>query len=1068
MPRHSLKLKFNFRFMNRKFNFCLTFCVILVSVLYSFSFVADAQSNENKVSGTVKDDNGEPLVGVAVTVDGKKEYALTDDSGLYSIEARTGDVLVFEFLGMVSQKIKLGTSKILDVTMIEDALKLDDVVVVGYGVQNKRDITTSISSVSPDEMKNLPINDINQALIGQAAGVNVTSVSGTPGGGFDIQIRGMSTLGADSSPLYVVDGVVLPQETSLESGPFSFINPSDVASVEILKDAAAAAIYGSRASNGVVLITTKTGTAGKPRVGITIKGGVQQVFNKVDLLTAREFAELAIEARNNLWLDQGRDINEPDPVRGVNTKIGYFQDFLASGKKGTDWQDAIYRLAANQEYLVNVSGGAKGIRYMVSGGVLNQDGIVKNSNFQRFSFRSNVDVTLGEHITLGVKVNPVFTRQDYIRTHGRYHDAAAGVVQGALLMNPLLDIYDPESISGYSIGINQGNAMVNVENPVAKINLLKDKRNTFRFLGEVYMNYKIIKGLNLRISGSVNTNYFQKNCITPSLIGAYTQLPPRENSIESTASMTTNLQFSTQLSYAKSFRSGHNLTAVAVFETQYMKNNGVTAKANGTWTDDLLIVDGSLDESYRLGYSSINEWGLVSGVGRVNYNYREKYYLTASVRMDGSSRFAKKWGTFPALSAAWRVSGENFMNSVPWISDLKLRASYGVTGNNSIGNYQHLSLMTGSNYVFGAGGETIANGIRISTLGNDDLTWEKTHQLDLGIDLSMFRDRVNIIVDYYDKQTENLLLSLQTPLTTGFASVMSNIGRISNNGWEFTLKTRNIDTKFKWDTDFNISFNKQKVLELGPTKDPLYGDAIFFTNSNITQVGQPIGLFYGLNVIGIYQNQDQVDNFPGIKTGNAKSRPGEFIFEDVNKDGSITLEDRTIIGNPHPKCTFGFTNTFSYWNFTLRVFLRGALGYDVMNMSFGDTPYNMGANMHRKVLNRWQSEENPGDGKTPRVVRTNRAVVSNTQLNSSFIEDGSFLNIQNVSLTYRFPTTITKKLKMSDLSLAFSVHNLYMFTDYTGYNPEASWSIGATLSPGVDWGTYPLARTYMLTLTTNF
>ena len=1047
--------------MNRKFYLILV--LVCVALLHPVASFADGTA----VTGTVTDDNEEPLAGVAVTIDGKKTYSLTDTDGHYSINALTGDVLVFEYLGMHTQKIKVGSSKIIDVKMIPDAIGLDEVVVVGYGIQNKRDITTSISSVSVDKLEEMPINDINQALIGQAAGVNVTSASGSPGGGFDIQIRGMSTLGADSSPLYVVDGVVLPQETNLESGAFSFINPADVASIEILKDAAAAAIYGSRASNGVVLITTKQGTVGKPNIGITIKAGVQQVFNKVDLLDAREFAELAIEARNNLWLDLGVDINDPDPVRGVNTKIGYFQDFLASGKKGTDWQDAIYQLAPNQEYQINVSGGSKSVKYMISSGFLDQEGIVRNSDFQRFSFRSNIDANLGRKVTLGVKLNPVFTVQNYIRTHGRYHDAAAGVVQGALLMNPMLDIYDPDSISGYTQGINQGNAMVNVENPVAKVNLLKDKRNTLRLLGEVYLNYNIIKGLNFRTSASTNINYFQKNSITPSTIGGYTQQPPRDNAIESASSMTMIVQTSTQMSYNKNIK-GHNISAVAVFETQYMKNNGVTAKANGTWTDQLLIVDGSLDESYRLGSSSINEWGLLSAVARINYNYRNRYYVTASTRMDGSSRFSKKWGTFPAVSAAWRISNEKFMRNASWISDLKLRASFGVTGNNSIGNYQHLSLMTGSNYVFGSGGEHIENGVRISTSGNDELTWEKTRQIDVGFDISLFRDRVNIIADYYDKRTEDLLLSLQTPLISGFSSIMTNIGKIRNHGWEVTLNTRNIDQKFKWDTDFNISFNRQKVQELGPKADPLYGSALFFNNTNITQIGYPVGLFYGLNVVGIYQNQWEVDNFPGIKTGNAQSRPGEFIFEDVNKDGSITMDDRTIIGDPHPDFTFGFTNTFSFWNFTLKVFLRGAVGFDVMNMSFGDTMYNMGANMHRNVLNRWQSEENPGDGKTPRVVRVNRAVVGNSQLNSSFIEDGSFVNIQNVSLTYRFPTSITKKLKMNRLSLAFSVNNLYMFTDYTGYNPEAAWSIGSTLSPGVDWGTYPLARTYMFTLTTNF
>lgn len=1027
-----------------------------------------SQSRGNTISGVVVDDTKKPLVGATVVIEGKKAHAITDAKGRYQITASQGDILQFNFLGMLPQKIVVGEKKVINVQMVTDAVGVNEVVVVGYGVQNRRDVTTAISSVTPDNLQDMPLFDINQAMSGQAAGVNVISASGSPGGGADIQIRGLSTLSADTSPLYVVDGVVLQMDTDLESGPFSFINPADVASIEILKDAAAAAIYGSRASNGVVLITTKSGTTGQARVRVSVKAGVQEVFNKVDVLSAREFATLAIEARNNLWVDSGHSISDPDAVRNSNTKIGYFQDFLDSGKKGTDWQDAIYQLAPYQEYQVNVSGGSENIKYMLSGGIMNQDGIVRNSNFKRYSFRSNIDFNLGKGFTLGVKLSPIYTTQDYIRTHGRFNEAAAGVVQAALLMNPLMDIYDPNTESGYTTGISQGNSMTSIENPVAKINLLKDKREAFRFLGDISLNYNILKGLDLRLSGSANINSYQGNNITPSTLGSYNQLPPRENAIQNLARRTMSFQSAAQISYNHKFSYGHNLTVVGVFETQFQKEHSVTARANDTWTDDLIIVDGSLAEDYRLGESGLTEWGLVSGIGRLNYDYQSKYYLMASIRADGSSRFAKKWGIFPAASVAWRVSQEPFMRNVRWISDLKLRASYGVTGNNAIGNYQHISLMTGQSYTFGASGETRINGIRISTPGNDNLTWEQTNQVDAGIDLTLFRRRLNLTVDYYHKKTKDLLLSLQVPLITGFSTRMSNIGKVRNEGWEFTVQSQNLNGRFKWDSNLNISLNKQTVLALGPSKDPLYGDAVYFTNTNITQIGQPVGLFYGLKVIGIYQNQQQVDNMPGIKTGNARSRPGEFIFEDVNKDGRITIDDRTVIGDPHPDFTFGFTNNFSYRDFTLKVFLRGSVGGDVMNMAYASTPYRMIANGPSSLMNRWQSEEKPGDGKTARVVLTNRGVLDTSQLNSSYIEDGSFLNIQNISLSYRVPYSVTKKLRLQNLVFTFAVNNAYMWTKYTGYNPEARINIGSTLAPGVDWGTYPLARTYMLTIATNF
>lgn len=1058
----------NRRLLKLSQNVAVWALLLAIGMFVSSLTMAVAQPRGKTISGTVVDDAQNPLVGVTVVVEGKKANAITNVHGRYEITASRGDVLVFNYLGMHPQKIAVTNQTVVDVQMVTNMVGVDEIVVVGYGVQNRRDITTAISSVSPDKLQDMPLFDINQAMSGQAAGVNVISASGAPGGGTDIQIRGLSTLSADTSPLYVVDGVVLQLGSSLEEGPFSFINPADVASIEILKDAAAAAIYGSRASNGVVLITTKNGEKGQARVRVAIKTGVQEVFNKVDLLSAQEFATLAIEARNNLWVDTGHSITDPDALRNSNTKIGYFQDFLDSGKKGTDWQDAIYQLAPYQEYQVNVNGGSETVKYMVSGGIMDQEGIVKNSDFQRYSFRTNVDFKLGRRFDLSVKMSPIYTRQNYLRTHGRYHDAAGGIVQAALLMNPLMDIYDPTTLSGYSTGIAQSNAMTSMENPVAKINLLKDQREAFRFLGDVALNYNILPGLNFKLSGSANVNSYHANNITPSTVGAYNELPPKQNAIQSTARRTINLQSSAQLSYRKQFSGGHDLNVVGVFETQFEKMHEVIARASDTWTDDMIIVDSSLAEDYRLGQSNLVEWGLMSGVGRINYNFRSKYYLMASLRADGSSRFAKKWGIFPAASVAWRISQEPFIRNIRWISDLKLRASYGVTGNNAIGNYQHLRLLTGQSYTLGAAGEMAVNGVRLSTVGNDDLTWEQTNQIDAGIDLSLFRRRLNITVDYYNKKTKDLLLSLQIPYTSGFTSRMSNMGKVRNEGWEFTVQSQNLNGRFKWDSNFNISFNKQTVLALGPTKDPLYGDASYFANTNITQVGQPVGLFYGMKAIGVYKNQEEVDMYPGIKTGNAISRPGELIYEDVNKDGRITIDDRTIIGDPHPDFTFGFTNNFSYRNFTLKVFLRGSVGAEVMNMAWGSTPYRMIANGPTTWLNRWQSPENPGDGKTPRVKLTNRGIIDFEQLDSTFIEDGSFLNIQNVSLSYRVPAKITKKLRLQNLVFTLAVNNAYMWTKYTGYNPEGRMNIGSTLAPGVDWGTYPLSRTYMFTLATNF
>lgn len=1055
--------------MKKQKSYFYCFVLTLAGIFFFFTHfnATYGQIGGSQIVGRVIDESGEPLIGVNVIVEGRNRGVVTDSEGKYKIAVSPNDVLLFQYVGMEPVRVLVGNQSQIDITMRSSDTELDAVVVIGYGVQQKRDVTSAISSVSSDAFKDLPVTDINQALLGQVAGVDVTNSSGLPGGGLDIKIRGLSTIGSDSNPLYVVDGIIMQSDMESELGVMSFINPGDIESIEILKDAAAASIYGSRASNGVVLITTKSGSVGKAKVNADVRMGMQHVFNKVDLLSPADFATLAIEARNNAYADQGGNILDSDNFRPDQYKLQKFQDFLASGRTGTDWQDEIFRLAMFQEYQVNVSGGSKEFSYMLSGGVLDNNGIVKNTGFTRYSFRANIEAKLSGKIDLGLRINPVFSEQDFLRTTERYHDPNAGIIQAALLMDPTLEVYDPTSLSGYTTGIQQGYGMVNIENPVAKINLLKDKRNNFRFLGDMFINYKIIKGLDFKMTGSINTNTYNQNGIVPSTIGGYAQIAPRDNNIFANSNFNMNYQAAAQLTYNKVINK-HNFTAVGVYESQFEKIKGMDARAEGTWTDKLIIVDSSLDESYRRGSSSMSEWAISSWISRVNYNYNKKYYLTASLRADGSSRFAKRWGTFPAISVAWRVSQENFLKDYLWISDLKLRASYGETGNNTIGNYMYMSEMRGNNYVFGIGAEEVHNGVRVSSFGNDELTWEKNRQFNLGLDLSVFNNRANLIFDIYDKQTHGLLLDLPVSSIMGQTSILSNIGRIQNRGLEVTLKTYNFVDKFKWDSNFNISFNRQKVLELGPKGDPIYGSSSFFQNTHITQVGQPIGLFYGLNVVGVYQNQEQVDAYPGIKSGAAISRPGEFIFEDVKRDGTIDIDDRTIIGNPYPDFTFGFRNNFSFRNLRLSVFLRGAVGFDVMNMSFGDTMYNMGANMPAWAINRWQSEENPGDGKTPRVVKNFRAVLDNSQLNSSFIEDGSFMNIQNISLSYSWNRKLLRKLKMENITATLGINNVYTFTGYTGYNPEASMSIGSTLSPGVDWGVYPLSRNYTLTLSLKF
>lgn len=1009
--------------------------------------------------GVILDQGNNPITGAHISEEGTTNITTSNARGEFELRLKSSSQIQVSHVGKKTQMIRISTEARLMIVLEDAATNMDEVVVVGYGTQEKKDLTGAIGSVKASDFKNQPIVNVNEALAGQLAGVNVMNTSGTPGGGIDIQIRGISTIGAGSNPLYVVDGNAIQVEMNAESNPLGFLNPNDIESVEILKDAAAAAIYGSRASNGVVLITTKSGKTGKAKVQYNVKLGSQEVFNKIDALTGREFATLAIEARNNTMVDQGNSPLDGDAFRSDNLTIGKFQEFLNSGKTGTDWQDAIFRKAIFQDHQLSVSGGTENVKYLISGNFLDQQGIVKNSGFKRYSLRGNVDAKVSKRLDIGLKLSPTYTNQDFLPAAGRYHDANAGIIQGALLMNPMLDIYSSESYTGYTMGINQGYGMANVENPVAKINLLKDWRRNFGLVSNAYANYKFNRALSLKITGASTILSQRSDRIIPSTLGAYALRPPRDNAIVSLQNIGFNWQANAQLSYNQRFGK-HQLSAVAVHERQMQQDNVTYAKASATWTDDLIIVDGSLPNVLREGSSSISEWALSSWIARANYNFDNRYLLSGSIRADGSSRFADRWGVFPSVAAAWRLSNEKFLKRIAWLSDLKLRSSFGLTGNNSIGNYDYMSFMGGASYVLGSGGESVVPGVRWSSYGNKDLTWEHTRQVDAGVDIAFFKNRIGLTIDYYNKQTRNLLLELQTPANLGFTSIMTNIGKVENKGWEFTANGKILTGDLQWNSNFNIAFNRQKVLALGPEGDPIWGNSVFYTNTHITQIGQPMGLFYGLKVIGIYQNQQQVDELPGIKTG-AISRPGEFIYENVNAaDNIITVDDRTVIGNPNPDFTFGFRNNFSYKRFSLGIMIRGSYGAEILNFNYGDIHYLMNTNFHRSALNRWQSEEQPGDGKTPRVSRLNRATLG--LINSSFVEDASFLNIQNMSLGFDVPQKILRKVKAEALSIQFSVQNLFMFTRYTGYNPEGGINVGASLAPGVDWGRYPLSRTYTL------
>lgn len=1045
---------------------------VVILIVFAICLACFNSIAQQKIAkGVVLDEDDFPLVGAKVIEIGNNNTTTTNEKGQFSLRLLKSSEIQISFVGKKVSFLKITNNLPVKVVMQSEMRDIKEVVVVGYGTVEKRDVTGAISSINSKSFENQPIVDINQAIQGQAAGVNVLNTSGTPGGGLDIQIRGISTIGSSNTPLYVIDGNIVQVGMDADSNPLSFINPSDVESIEILKDASAAAIYGSRGSNGVVLITTKTGVKGKAKINYNAKAGFQEVFNQIEMLSARDFATLAIESRNNDWVDRGNGANSPldgDFLRPQNTKVDYFKDFLNSGSEGTDWQDAVFRKGSFQEHQLTVSGGSDNIRYLVSGSFLDNQGTMRNTGFKRYSARANIDADVSKKLKVSFKISPNYTNQDFLPSTGRFHSGFGGIVQSAILMNPMLDIYDPSRYTGYSTGILSPNGMQSMENPVAKINLIRDWRRNFNLISNGAVTYEINKFFDFSVTGGAIVRSNRRDYIDPSTIGAFGITAPRDNTIGSSQNNFYNWQTSAQLSYKQNFGK-HRINAVAVHERQVDQGNLISANARSTWTDELIIVDSNLESVLRQGSSSITEWALSSWIGRVNYSFSNKYSVTGSIRADGSSKFADRWGIFPSGAVAWRISNEDFLKSARWLTDLKFRTSYGITGNNSIGNYTYMSFMGGSSYVVGSGGENIASGIRLNSYGNPDLSWEQTAQVDIGADLSILKRRISFVVDYYDKRTKNLLLNLQVPSNMGFRNILTNIGEVQNKGWEFTLDTRNLVKTFQWNSSFNISFNKQKVLELGPEGDPLWGDAVYLSNSHITQIGQPMGLFYGLKVLGIYKNQAEVDALPGISSGAAKSRPGEFYYQNVDdSDNEITLNDRTVIGNPQPDFVFGFSNTFNYKQFSLNVILRGAYGADILNLNFGSTPFSLNTNSYVGIKNRWQSEEEPGDGKIPRLALATRAQLGSTTLNSSYVEDGSFINIQNVTFGYELSKKFTDRLKANKLNILLSVNNLFMFTKYNGWNPEGGIYTDTTLSPGLDWGRYPLSRVYTLGLNLTF
>lgn len=974
-------------------------------IFFALLFFCQLAFSQTIISGKVTDNNNLPLMGVSVILQGSSIGTTTDFDGKYSLSDNIDEnaILSFSYIGFEQQEIVIGNRSTINVQLIEETDYLDEVVVVGYGSQLKKDITGAVATIDSESFESRPNIQVGSLLQGQSSGVQVLSSSGKPSAGFSVRVRGTNSINASSEPLYVVDGVPTNDTRS--------INPSDIDAITVLKDASSAAIYGAQGANGVVLITTKRGTTSKPTVSIDTYTGFSQAWNTLPVLNGEQYRDLMTEM-------------------GQNPRAGW--DFYTAR---TDWQNEIFQNGFSSNYQASVSGKSASTNYFVSAGYLSQEGAVRSSELQRTNFKINLEQDINDWLKVGSRLAYTVYRDVDVNDNNSINQG--GVLLGALSTPSIIGVYNAD-------GTFTSNPFQNWENPLASTDGLDREFNDQRFLGNVYLEAIFLDGFKYRFNyGIDNNNGVYDSFLDPFKTGYGVAIGGE--AIHSTSKKSYYIVENT-LSYSKVFNK-HNVEALVGSVAQKFRYEGSDITTRNFASDAITTPSGGAEIMSASAWKS--ERSNASFLSRINYSYADKYLITANFRADGSSVFGpdQRWGYFPSFSLGWRVSNEKFFGENTFVNDLKIRAGWGVVGNDNIDAYSYFGRVgTGANYPIGGAAQP---GTYPASIENLELKWEEAEQTNIGIDVSLFNNRVSLTADAYIKKTKDLLLNAPLPTSTGFDSATRNIGEIENKGLEFALNTSNIETEnLSWNTGFNISFNRNEVVDLVGQELLQGGITGGRGEPSLVREGEPLGTLYG------------------YVFGGVDPATGDAYYIDVNGESTFAPkpEDRTIIGDANPDFYYGLTNSINYKGFGLFVFLQGTQGNDMLNVTRIETEGMIDPkNQSFAVVNRWRQ---PGD--ITNIPRASWSNSDNSRVSTRFIEDGSYLRFKTITLSYDLSQNILDKLGITSLKIYGTGENIFTITNYSGFDPEVNAYGGSNTIQGIDFGTYPQTRNLILGINVTF